>query len=253
MKNILDKMASRGVEALSDRELLALLTDDEQLAEVVLSAYDGSLARIGDQPEARLRMVGGLGLKRARMLLAAAEFGRRAVASGGSGSDFINTGDDVVRLFRPQLERLSHEECWVVYLTSSNRVIERYRISQGGVTGTVVDHRLIVKRALELARHAADSGAQPPFGNARGERAGQDADRTCGARRGVVRHPAAGPHHHRPRRRFLVPARGADGAVRVPAGKMNGGPTRTAVRFLGEKPVNRRSGAFRFLCSPVRG
>ena len=137
MKNILDKMASRGVEALSDRELLALLTDDEQLAEVVLSAYDGSLARIGDQPEARLRMVGGLGLK-------------RAVASGGSGSDFINTGDDVVRLFRPQLERLSHEECWVVYLTSSNRVIERYRISQGGVTGTVVDHRLIVKRALEL-------------------------------------------------------------------------------------------------------
>ena len=150
MKNILEKMASRGVEALSDRELLALLTDDEQLAEVVLSAYDGSLARIGDQPEARLRMVGGLGLKRARMLLAAAEFGRRAVASGGSGSDFINTGDDVVRLFRPQLERLSHEECWVVYLTSSNRVIERYRISQGGVTGTVVDHRLIVKRALEL-------------------------------------------------------------------------------------------------------
>lgn len=74
MKNILDKMASRGVEALSDRELLALLTDDEQLAEVVLSAYDGSLARIGDQPEARLRMVGGLGLKRARMLLAAALF-----------------------------------------------------------------------------------------------------------------------------------------------------------------------------------
>ena len=88
MKNILDKMASRGVEALSDRELLALLTDDEQLAEVVLSAYDGSLARIGDQPEARLRMVGGLGLKRARMLLAAAEFGRRAVASGGSGSSW---------------------------------------------------------------------------------------------------------------------------------------------------------------------
>ena len=252
MKNILDKMASRGVEALSDRELLALLTDDEQLAEVVLSAYDGSLARIGDQPEARLRMVGGLGLKRARMLLAAAEFGRRAVASGGSGSDFINTGDDVVRLFRPQLERLSHEECWVVYLTSSNRVIERYRISQGGVTGTVVDHRLIVKRALELLATQLILVHNHPSGTP--EASGQDKTLTERvARRGVVRHPAAGPHHHRPRRRFLVPARGADGAVRVPAGKMNGGPYRTAVRFLGEKPVNRRSGAFRFLCSPVRG
>ena len=257
MKNILDKMASRGVEALSDRELLALLTDDEQLAEVVLSAYDGSLARIGDQPEARLRMVGGLGLKRARMLLAAAEFGRRAVASGGSGSDFINTGDDVVRLFRPQLERLSHEECWVVYLTSSNRVIERYRISLGGVTGTVVDHRLIVKRALELLAtqlilvHNHPSGT--PEASCGAQSAGQGAHRACRTGCGVVRHPAAGPHHHCPRRRFLVPARGADGAVRVPAGKMNGGPTRTAVRFLGEKPVNRRSGAFRFLCSPVRG
>ena len=251
MKNILDKMASRGVEALSDRELLALLTDDEQLAEVVLSAYDGSLARIGDQPEARLRMVGGLGLKRARMLLAAAEFGRRAVASGGSGSDFINTGDDVVRLFRPQLERLSHEECWVVYLTSSNRVIERYRISQGGVTGTVVDHRLIVKRALELLATQLILVHNHPSGTP--EASGQDKTLTERVARGVVRHPAAGPHHHRPRRRFLVPARGADGAVRVPAGKMNGGPCRTAVRFLGEKPVNRRSGAFRFLCSLVRG
>ena len=56
----------------------------------------------------------------------------------------------MVRLFRPRLERLTHEECWVVYLTSSNRIIERQRVSQGGVTGTVVDHRLIVKRALEL-------------------------------------------------------------------------------------------------------
>ena len=53
-------------------------------------------------------------------------------------------------VFRPELEQLDHEECWAVYLSSSNRIIERQRISQGGVQGTVVDHRLIVKRALEL-------------------------------------------------------------------------------------------------------
>ena len=143
-------MASRGIESLSDRELLIWLTEDEQLAEALLTAYGASLARIGTETEARLRMVGGLGLKRARMLLAAVEFGRRVAASGSGEADFVTTSDDVVRLFRPQLERLSHEECWVVYLTSSNRIIERQRISQGGVTGTVVDHRLIVKRALEL-------------------------------------------------------------------------------------------------------
>ena len=143
MKNIHDKMAARGVEALDDAELLTLLTEDGQAARALLEAYDGSPARIAGESEARLRMVGGLGLKRA-------EFGRRAAADRAAEADSVATSDDVVRLFRPQLQRLAHEECWVVYLTSSNRIIERQRVSQGGVTGTVVDHRLIVKRALEL-------------------------------------------------------------------------------------------------------
>ena len=150
MENIRNKMASRGVEALDDRELLALLIEDKALAELLLTTYGGSLARLAGEAEARLRMVGGLGLKRARMLRLAAEFGRRVAVSGAEDADFIATSDDVVHLFRPQLERLPHEECWAVYLTSSNRIIERQRVSQGGVTGTVVDHRLIVKRALEL-------------------------------------------------------------------------------------------------------
>lgn len=150
MENIRNKMASRGVESLDDRELLSLLVEDEQLAGVLLATYGGSLSRLAGEVETRLRMVGGLGLKRARLLLTAAEFGRRVALSGAGNSDFIVTSDDVVRMFRPQLERLNHEECWVLYLTASNRIIERQRVSQGGVTGTVVDHRLIVKRALEL-------------------------------------------------------------------------------------------------------
>ena len=150
MQDIRNKMASRGVEALDDRELLSLLVEDEMLAGVLWEACGGSLVRLAAEPEARLRMIGGLGLKRARLLLTAAEFGRRVAVSGAAESDFVASSDDVVRLFRPRLERLTHEECWAVYLTSSNRIIERQRVSQGGVTGTVVDHRLIVKRALEL-------------------------------------------------------------------------------------------------------
>lgn len=137
------------MKSLSDEELLTLLVEDEQLARTLLSTCGGSPARLAGEPETRLRMIGGLGLRRARQLLAAAEWGRR-VASEGVESDFVATSDDVVRMFRPQLEGLSHEECWVVYLTSSNRIIERQRVSQGGVTATVVDHRLIIKRALEL-------------------------------------------------------------------------------------------------------
>lgn len=145
-----DKMAVRGVGALDDRELLALLTEDEQLAGALLDAAGGSLARLADEDVARLRMIGGLGLRRARMLLAAAEFGRRVALARDGGADIISTSDDVVRLFRPMLGKLTYEECWVLYLTASNRIIERQRVSQGGVQGTVVDHRLIVKRALEV-------------------------------------------------------------------------------------------------------
>lgn len=150
MKQLTDKMDSRGVQALDDTELLALLLDDEQLAGALLAASGGSLARIGDEPTARLRMVCGMGLRRARLIATAAELGRRIAAARAAEAEVVTTSDDVVRLFRPQLETLTHEECWAVYLTSSNRVIERQRVSQGGVQGTVVDHRLIVKRALEL-------------------------------------------------------------------------------------------------------
>ena len=63
---------------------------------------------------------------------------------------------------------MKHEECWVLYLTSSNRLLERQRVSQGGVQATVVDHRLIIKRALELLStqiiltHNHPSGAAEP-------------------------------------------------------------------------------------------
>lgn len=150
MKQIADKMAARGVAALDDRELLTLLLEDEQAADALWQASGESLERLARTELPRLRMLGGLGLRRARLLLAAAEYGRRVAEAQSAAAEVIATSDDVVRLFRPRLERLDHEECWVVYLTSSNRIIERQRVSQGGVQGTVVDHRLIVKRALEL-------------------------------------------------------------------------------------------------------
>ena len=143
-------MAARGVESLTDRELLTLLTEEASYADALPEACGGSLARIAAEGESRLRMIGGLGLRRARLLRAAAEFGRRTASELTAGVECIVSSDDVVRLFRPHLESLPYEECWAVYLTSSNRIIERQRISQGGVSGTVVDHRLIVKGALEL-------------------------------------------------------------------------------------------------------
>ena len=114
----------------------------------------------------RLRMVEGVGLKRAGRVLAAAELGRRAAALQVDSVTTISSSNDAVAIFRPLFEGLRHEECWVLYLTNSNRVIERQRVSQGGVQGTVVDHRLIAKRALELLSTQVIIAHNHPSGSA---------------------------------------------------------------------------------------
>lgn len=87
---------------------------------------------------------------------------------GELGPDPIGSSNDVVRIFRPLLTEMKHEECWCLYLNTGNRIVERQRVSQGGVQATVVDHRLVIKRALELLAtqiilvHNHPSGAALP-------------------------------------------------------------------------------------------
>ena len=156
MKNLHDKLKSRGVTSLKDEELLALLLelsvdshDHKALANKLISSC-GSLSQLTQTELPKLRMLEGIGLRGAESLLLASELGRRVASESGVGVDSINTDSDVERLMRPLMGSMQHEECWAIYLTSSNRIIEHQRISQGGVQATVVDHRLIIKRALEL-------------------------------------------------------------------------------------------------------
>lgn len=155
MRNTIEKLLSRGEANLSDAELLSLLlaegVNDEQaapIAEELLS--EGSLQRVVGSELARLRMVGGMGRNRAIRLKVAAELGRRIAIADMSNAETVASDGDVVRIMSPLLASLQHEECWAIYLASSGRVLDRVRISQGGVQATVVDYRLIIKRALEL-------------------------------------------------------------------------------------------------------
>ncbi len=150
MSALTDKLASRGVQSLSDEQLLELLVDDPVIASELSKMVDGKLQNLSTCETSRLRMVGGMGLKCARRVVAAVELGRRVSIAKAQETDAISSSEDVISIFRPQLQHLSFEECWVLYLTSSNRVVERQRVSQGGVQATIVDHKLIVKRALEL-------------------------------------------------------------------------------------------------------
>lgn len=170
MKSIRDKIAVRGIGELTDAELLAVVIDDSGLAGSVLTAY-GSLNGVARAGVPRLRMTEGLGLRRAEKIAAAAELGRRIAATASLPAESITVSDDVLRIFRPIFDGIQHEECWVLYLTSSNRIVERQRVSQGGVQATVVDHRLIIKRALELLAaqiivvHNHPSGTARPSNN----------------------------------------------------------------------------------------
>ncbi len=156
MASLHDLLQLRGAASLGDAEMLSLLMEDGaegslERAKDLLEACGGTLAGIGRSELARLRMTAGVGLKRASRLVAAAELGRRMVAlESAEAVQQITSSEDVIRLMRPRLAELGHEECWVLYLSSSNRVVEQMRISQGGVQATVVDHRLLIKRALEL-------------------------------------------------------------------------------------------------------
>lgn len=169
MLEIHNKIALRGYESLTDEELLALILEDRNTASSLI-AECGSLRTITKTPASRLRMVAGLGTKRSEKILAAAELGRRIAKVEGSIEQTISTSEDVVEVMRPLLNELKHEECWALFLTNSNRVVERCRISQGGVQATVVDQRLIVKRALELLTtriilvHNHPSGSATPSG-----------------------------------------------------------------------------------------
>ena len=171
-----ERIAARGLGSLSDAELLAVVMGEDTAtatttdAERLLEEYGGQLSAVCSDEIARLRMTAGLGLRRAERIAAAAELGRRVSAQQSEQVQTVESSDDIRRMFAPRMEGLQHEECWAIYLTASNRVVDSRRVSQGGVSGTVVDHRLVVKRALELlvpqiiVVHNHPSGSAQPSG-----------------------------------------------------------------------------------------
>ena len=119
-------------------------------ASELLAAAKGSLMGVVDIDISRLRMVAGIGKLRAQRIKTAAELGRRLSLAEAARHDVVMSDADVVRIMEPLLGGMSHEECWVLYLASSGKVLERMRVSQGGVQATIVDCKIVIKRALEL-------------------------------------------------------------------------------------------------------
>jgi len=112
----------------------------------------------------------GIGEAKAITITTALELGKRRQHEHKKSIQKISSSKHVFELMQYILGDLSHEEFWVVYLNNSNVVLAKQQISKGGLNSTLVDLRLIYKRALELSAvgviltHNHPSGKLSPSG-----------------------------------------------------------------------------------------
>lgn len=148
MRELYEKIALHGATSLTDSELLGIIIDSQSIAENILEQC--TLKTLPIEEVSRLRMSAGMGLAKAAKIAASVELARRIAKSKTDVVDHIQSLEAAEKLLRPIFDGLDHEECWAVYLTSSGRVLDKMRISQGGVRATTVDNKIIIKRAIEL-------------------------------------------------------------------------------------------------------
>ena len=92
----------------------------------------------------------GIGEAKALTIIAALELGRRRRGEKALDKKKISSSSSVFELMQPIIGELPHEEFWIVYLNNSNKVLQKSQLSKGGITGTLVDVRLVLKTALQI-------------------------------------------------------------------------------------------------------
>lgn len=150
-----EKMISKGAEALTDAELLGILigsgNTDESAVELmrrVLASCDNNLNELGKWDVRRFSAFKGLGPAKSLTIMAALELGKRRKLQENGERAHITYSKDIYNLFHPMLCDLPHEEFWLLLLNKSSKVIDKIRISSGGIDGTYVDVRTILREAL---------------------------------------------------------------------------------------------------------
>lgn len=151
-----EKFLLKGKAALSDSELLAILIGSGsrnesavQLCQRILASANNNLNQLGKLSIQQLMDFKGIGEAKAISIAAALELGRRRRSEDAAELHKITSSKAVFNIMQPLIGELLHEEFWVLFLNNSNKVIHKAQLSKGGMTGTVVDTRIIFKTALE--------------------------------------------------------------------------------------------------------
>ncbi len=179
-----EKLILKGKKSLSDAELLAILLGSGSreetavgLSQRILKSADNNLNELGKCTVKELTRFKGIGEAKAITIVAALELGRRRQLSDIKERIQVRSSQDAYKAIAPILVDLPHEEFWILLLNRSNRIMCRERISIGGVSGTVVDAKLIYKKALENLASAIILCHNHPSGNLKPSQADIDITR----------------------------------------------------------------------------
>jgi len=170
-----EKVMANGIQYLSNAELLAIILGSGtrhmtavELARQILTDAGNNLQELGRQGIGELVRIKGVGPAKATSILAAMELGRRRAGVQHSDKVAVKSSETVYKIFHPLMGDLEHEEFWLLMLNRANRVLGKYKVSQGGLSGTVIDTRIILKKALDnlassiIVCHNHPSGNKQP-------------------------------------------------------------------------------------------
>jgi DNA repair protein RadC len=150
-----EKLLLKGISALSDAELIAILigSGTAKLSAVDVGkkvlAHAGNLDNLAKLSVKELMKAKGIGEAKAITIVAAMELGRRRKELSPEEKPKIDTSRTAFELIKGDLMDLPHEEFWVILCNRAQRLIKKKRVSEGGVSGTVADPKIIFKLALE--------------------------------------------------------------------------------------------------------
>ena len=156
-----EKLMLKGKSVLSDAELIAILIGSGSknesavdLSKRILASVDNNLNALGKLSITQLMIFKGIGEAKAISIISALELGRRRRSEDALELKKVTSSKVIFEIMQPIIGELPHEEFWIIYLNNSNKVISKSQLSKGGITGTLVDVRIVFKTALEMGATA---------------------------------------------------------------------------------------------------
>lgn len=176
-----EKLLSKGPAVLSDSELLAILINNGykeksavDISKDILKIGNNNLNELGKLSIKDFQKIKGIGEAKAITIAAALELGRRRQSATFLEKTIVRTSKELAQYLRVNIKDYSYEVFCVVFLNKANKVNHFEIISRGGITGTVADPRIILKKALEEDATSIVLCHNHPSGNLKPSRADEE-------------------------------------------------------------------------------